>query len=61
MIERSGGRIELNCDECGDSPGRSFDKDDFDIMIDHAKHEGWRIFKEGKQWLHHCPDCRDDR
>lgn len=61
MIERHSGRVELRCDDCGDGAGRSFDKGDFDIMIQQAKDEGWRIFKEGSEWRHHCADCRDDR
>jgi hypothetical protein len=37
-----------------------FDKDDFDIMIQHAKDEGWRIFKVGREWKHTCLSCRHD-
>lgn len=61
MIERLDDKIELCCDECRNSAGRTFDRDDFDVMIQHAKDEGWRIFKQGKRWKHNCADCRDDR
>ena len=61
MIERLEEKIELCCNECGVSAGRVFDRGDFDIMIQHAKDEGWRVFKVGRDWHHNCADCRDDQ
>lgn len=60
-IERQKGEITLICDDCGDDLGKSFDKDDFRGMIDHAKAEGWSVKKDtldDSEWVHLCPDCR---
>ena len=55
MIVREKGEVGLECDECGDSfwSGCS----DFKEMIEDAKEEGWRIKKDGEDWIHTCPDC----
>lgn len=58
MIERQYGKIALSCDEeCGDHNLDFHDPDDFDVMIDEAKSDGWRIFKWGGEWKHICPFC----
>lgn len=59
MIERSHGRQTLACDSCGDPLDEDFDKDRFQLMIDHAKEEDWSIRQEDGSWRHYCPDCKD--
>lgn len=62
-IERSKGKIGMNCDSCGDELKRNdtqvlHDKDDFDILIADARDEGWDITKtKSGVWEHTCPDC----
>ena len=32
--------------------------DDFYEAVEALKEDGWRIFKDGDDWVHYCPDCR---
>lgn len=56
-IEKYGYKREVTCDGCGHGFGKSFDADDFDVMIDEAKKAGWKIRKEDEGWAHYCPSC----
>ncbi|RWE37465.1 hypothetical protein [Mesorhizobium sp.] len=49
----------LSCDECGDDQDGQYEKDDFQPMVDDAKHAGWLIRKNGSTYEHFCPTCRD--
>lgn len=53
---REYGKIQFECDECGNTT-KTHDKDDFDILKDNAKSDGWKTYKEGNEWKHRCPDC----
>lgn len=57
MIERDGDQMEIACDECPAGLGRSYESDEFDIMVDDAKRARWRIYREGNAWRHRCPEC----
>lgn len=51
MIDKDG----AHCDRCPnheESDGR-----DFKELVNFIKLQGWKIFKLGSIWLHHCPAC----
>jgi len=58
MIERSYGKISLICDKCESEETKPQDSEDFDILISDAKDAGWKIVREGGEWMHICPPCR---
>lgn len=58
MIERHAGRQQLVCD-CGFAQRRSYEADEFDVMIADAKAEGWAIQKVAGDWTHTCPACAE--
>lgn len=51
------GKIQLICDECENNETDLQDKDDFDVLIDEAKQDGWLITKDDGKWKHICPRC----
>lgn len=55
-IEREAGLQHLVCD-CGSSQRRTYERDEFDVMIADAKGDGWIISRAGGEWQHTCPDC----
>jgi hypothetical protein len=55
-VERLSGRIELLCDDCGESFGVR-DADEFGEMMNDAKSDGWRTFKRDGRWHNACPAC----
>lgn len=57
MIERDGDRIEITCNDCPAGLGKSYEQDEFDVMVDDAKAAGWRISREDGKWVHRCPKC----
>lgn len=59
MIERSHGAIIIRCDFCNDHYEGSPDED-FQIVWEQAKDEGWRVAKIANEWIHECPLCRDE-
>lgn len=60
MIERYSGMMQLVC-ECGVSQPRTYEADEFSVMVSDAKDDGWRITKEDDEWVHTCPDCLSRR
>jgi hypothetical protein len=56
-IERNNRHRVMICDECGEDYD-TVDADDFDDMVERAKRANWLIVRDGKLWLHYCPDCR---
>lgn len=59
-IERQHGELVMTCDECGTEFCGGCE-DDFARFVQDAKREGWKVLKEGDEWLHNCPECRSDR
>jgi hypothetical protein len=57
MLDRQNGDIVWECDGCGDT--LETETDDFDIARDMLKSEQWTTAKHGGEWVHFCPDCRD--
>lgn len=57
-IERYRGQSQITCDDCGESQPRTYEADEFDVMVADAKRDGWRMQKEDGEWCHYCPDCQ---
>lgn len=62
-IECNKGKMQIVCDDCGEGfraangrPGL-YEQDEFDVMIEDAKDNGWLLSRESKEWAHTCPDC----
>lgn len=58
MIERHAGRMQIVCD-CGIAQHRTYQADEFDVMIADAKSEGFVFAKVAGEWEHTCPGCGD--
>lgn len=59
MIERSKGELTVECDDCGETQHGG--TTDWQQFIQDIKNDGWRIVKDGKEWLHYCEDCARER
>lgn len=59
MIERQYGGQCIVCDDCGEETA-DYDNDEFALMIQQAKEDGWKITQEDGEWCHYCPDCRSE-
>lgn len=57
-IEKHAGLQQLVCD-CGISQPRSYQSDEFDVMVADARAAGWSIQRVAGEWTHTCPDCRE--
>lgn len=58
MIERHAGLQQIVCD-CGVSQPRTYQADEFDVMVSDARAAGWSIQRIAGEWTHTCPDCRE--
>ncbi|TPI86383.1 hypothetical protein [Mesorhizobium sp. B2-8-9] len=58
-ITRIGSERWLCCDECGDDQDGQYENGDFTEMVGDAKNAGWLIRKNGRDYEHFCPTCRD--
>lgn len=54
---RFGQDVIFECDSCGEE----FDTETtaFDEAVQALKDEEWWFVKEGRQWSHYCPGCKD--
>lgn len=59
-IERDGDQIEIACDDCPAGLGKTYERDEFDVMVEDAKALGWRISRVDGRWRHRCPKCSRD-
>jgi hypothetical protein len=62
-IEYEGRKMSLACEDCGTVQDKAYDRDDFHIMIQDAKDDGWRVRSRparagGLEWQHFCGDCK---
>jgi hypothetical protein len=57
MIDRDGAMMTLVCDTTGAHYRKTYHRDDFDMMLDDAKFDGWRIVKERGEWRHYSPQA----
>jgi hypothetical protein len=58
MIEREAGQMQLVCDATSVRHPRSYDHDDFEVMIEDAKSDGWIVKIEKGDWKHYSPESR---
>jgi Fe2+ or Zn2+ uptake regulation protein len=56
-IIKDGRERQLECDGCPATTD-PFDHEDFQLMIDTAKRDGWQITSQNGEWSHICPDCK---
>ncbi|RUV71010.1 MAG: hypothetical protein EOR30_19000 [Mesorhizobium sp.] len=56
MIERHAGQQQIVC-ECGAAQRRTYQADEFDVMVSDARAEGFVIAKVSGEWTHTCQDC----
>jgi len=61
MIERDPdeGGFYIVCDFC--SNDINIQRNDFLLAIESLKMRGWKIIKQGSEWLHKCPTCLKDK
>lgn len=55
-IERHAGRQQLVCD-CGISQPKTYERDEFYVMLADARETGWTVSRVAGEWTHTCPDC----
>ncbi len=56
MIRKERGELIAECNECGDEfPGGVLEWSEF---IADLKANGWRIKKDGDEWIHECESCQ---
>ena len=58
MIDREGSEMQMVCDATGTRHPKTYDREDFDIMIADAREDGWPIKIEKGEWRHYCPASR---
>lgn len=56
MIEKHAGQQQIVC-ECGASQTRTYQADEFDVMVSDARREDFVITKVAGEWQHTCQDC----
>jgi hypothetical protein len=56
MIEKHAGLQQIVCD-CGASQRRTYEADEFDVMVSDARAEGFVITKIAGEWTHTCETC----
>ena len=58
-VEHHAGRRQLVCNGCDVAHPKTYERDEFDVMIADAKAAGWTIARVAGEWTHSCPDCRE--
>ncbi len=56
MINRKARQITIECDSCPETFAGEMNEE-FTIVWESAKREGWRTRKIADEWLHGCPNC----
>ena len=59
MIESSYIEFQVYCDWCSYYEEFSRSQYAWGDVIKKIKSSGWRISKEGEEWLHKCPICSE--
>lgn len=55
MIYKEDGELVAECNDCGTHEyGGTLE---FREFVQSLKDLGWRISKDGEEWVHHCPEC----
>lgn len=50
-------KLQITCNACLVTYRRTYEQEDFKILLEDIKLEGWRIRREAAEWTHLCPDC----
>ena len=53
--QKPSGEFIMSCNRC--EAEEVFETDDFMAMVALAKAAGWKIRKDGDEWVHTCPSC----
>lgn len=56
-IVKHEGLMQVTCDSCPASYRRTYAEEDFKIMVEEIKVEGWTIARAAGNWTHTCADC----
>lgn len=54
---RHEGQLQVTCDACPLTYRRTYAEEDFKILVEDIKSEGWKIERKGADWQHACSDC----
>lgn len=55
MIHKDQGELVAECEDCGISEYAG--TLEFREFVEHLKDAGWKISKDGDEWIHRCPEC----
>ena len=58
MIKKESFGYVINCDKCSNYLTCD-DYDDFQLAIQKAKYNDWKIRKIDDEWIHLCPVCAE--
>jgi len=58
-VEKDGSDFQVNCNSCSNYTTVEA-RGDFAQVPVQLKREGWKISKEGGEWVHTCPNCQGD-
>ena len=59
MIDRHNGQYSATCDQRGCNEYIDTEEREFSEAIAHARDAGWKVYKEGDEWVNCCPDCAE--
>lgn len=51
------GQMQVTCDACPTTYRRTYSEEDFQILLQDIKDEGWKIQRKADVWTHSCPEC----
>ena len=51
------GQMQVTCNACKLTYRRTYAAEDFKILVEDIKSEGWKIERKGAEWQHACSDC----
>ena len=60
MIRKQRDEFVCTCDVCEESKVYGGTEDSFRGFVDYVKGQDWKITKDGEEWVHTCPDCREE-
>jgi hypothetical protein len=55
-IDRQYGKINFECDNCGDTI--ETESKDFDEAMSAMRADGWRSVRDDGAWKHYCKECK---
>nr|CAD6602598.1 hypothetical protein RKHAN_01166 [Rhizobium sp. Khangiran2] len=51
------GELQVTCNACPLTYRHTYAEEDFHILVEEIKVEGWKIERKGAELQHTCPDC----